>query len=162
MNIVKVLTIAVGLIASTAAVNNDNNDQQQQHLRKPVGASRIQSSPSSILKMPDALRSFLSWPANTFNVDDEHHHPLGSNYPLQQFDNTNDNNVLFSLKLSTKNSNMIRNHQRRRHLSSVSNTSAADTTTHEDNHDDAHDMVVHVTYEDICKCILFFVHMICT
>ena len=137
--------------------------------------------------MPDALRSFLSWPANTFNVDDEHHHPLGSKYPLQQFDNTNDNNVLFSLKLSTKNSNMIRNHQRhRRHLSSVSdedilnldispamesveqqqqqqmNTAAATTTHDEDNHDDAHDMVVHVTYEDICKCILFFVHMICT
>ena len=164
MNIVKVLTIAVGLIeASTAAViENDNSQQKQQHLRKHFSASITQSSPSSILKMPDVLRSFLSWPANTFHVDDEHHHPLGSNYPLQQFDKDNDDNVLFSLKLSTKNSNMIRNHQRRRHLSSVSNTSAADATTHEDNHDDAHDMVVHVTYEDICKCILFFVHMICT
>ena len=164
MNIVKVLTIAVGLIeASTAAVIENDNNLQQKHLRKkPVGASITQSSSSSsILRMPDVLRSFLSWPANTFHVDDEHHHPLGSNYPLQQFDKDNDDNVLFSLKLSTKNSNMIRNHQRRR-LSSVSNTSAADTTTHEDNHDDAHDMVVHVTYEDICKCILFFVHMICT
>jgi len=166
MNIVKVLTISVGLIASTAAVIENDNNLQLKHLRKkPVGASITQSSSSSsILRMPDALRSFLSWPANTFNVDDEHHHPLGSNYPLQQFDNTNDNNVLFSLKLSTKNSNMIRNHQRRRrHLSSVSdedslnldispamesleqqqqqqqmNKSAA-TTTHEDNHDGAHD-----------------------
>ena len=185
MNIVKVLTIA-GLIVATTAAVIENDNQPQLHLRKkPVGASITQSSPSSILKMPDALRSFLSWPANTFNVDDEHHHPLGSNYPLQQFDNTNDDNVLFSLKLSTKNSNIIRNHQRRRrHLSSVSdedslnldispamesleqqqqmNTSAATATTHEDNHDGAHDMVVHVTYEDICKCILFFVHMICT
>ena len=165
MNIVKVLTIA-GLIVATTAAVIENDNQPQLHLRKkPVGASITQSSPSSILKMPDALRSFLSWPANTFNVDDEHHHPLGSNYPLQQFDNTNKNNVLFSLKLSTKNSNIIRNHQRRRrHLSSVSdedslnldippamesleqqqqqqqqmNKSAA-TTTHEDNHDGAHD-----------------------
>jgi len=253
MNIVKVLSIAVVLISASTAAAVIENDS---HLRKkPVSAS-IQSTSSS---MPAALRSFLSWPANTFNIDDEHHHPLGSNYPLQQrtkFDNTNANkdNVLFSLKISTKNSNIIRNrNRRRRHLSSLNedveklkeerkvaidqhyldispaieslekqqNAAAATTDEHfetehyfpesmaeeslkqqqeeenttdvdeielyfpaerpddkttttkneeeknhennhdngthdsHDSHDDAHDMVVHVTYEDICEYCIF-------
>ena len=249
MNIVKVLTIAVGLIASSTAVIENDSQQKQKHLRKkPVGALIQSASSSSSSSIPAALRSFLSWPANTFNIDDERHHPLGSNYILQQqLDDTNaknKDNVLFSLKLSTRNSNMIRNRRRlHRHFSSVNedekrlkeerkvametynldispaiesleqnaaaattnarfetehyfpesmedqqqqeedNTTDVDeielyfpssttTTTkneensHEDNHDneahdahdshdDAHDMVVHVTYEDICEYLLF-------
>ena len=220
--------------SSTSAIGYD--DQQQQHLRKPTGATPIVAAvPPTTTGISFFVSSFLKWPVDQLvqgnnqnsDNDEEQHHPLGSYYPRRRIpdDEIDPSNVIFSLTLSSKNSNLIRHrrkslnrklktlgmspedsepiprpfkkplpqpreytleHQESARLEQPTYTMdtslAVDSTytngVHENNggetqtkeehnlhnvethgdeehgdegHGDAHDLVVHVTYEDICE-----------
>lgn len=222
---VQILTVgALALVASATAGHNDEVNQQHHNLRKPVGAS---ATIKNNFLGDGVLKSFLLWPyeqmlATNVNVDDdEKYHPLGSYYPRRStLDIVDPNNVLFSLTINSKKSNVIRHRRKLRHESGhegppkytmdispsledvpgpifvdkrETNTSTHEITLqHAENddhngsesghsipdgthweeeevtdkahsvdahsqeeeheaHSDAHDMVVHVTYADICE-----------
>ena len=242
VHLFRVLLVVVTLTtSSTSAIGYD--DQQQQHLRKPTGATPIVAAvPPTTTGISSFISSFLEWPVDQLvqgnnrnsDNDEEQHHPLGSYYPRRQIpdDEIDPSNVIFSLTLSSKNSNLIRHrrnlnrklntlgmspedsepmprpfkkslsqpreykleHQESERLEqptyTIDKSLAVDSTytngvhnnggetqtkeehnlhnnveTHGDEehgdegHGDAHDLVVHVTYEDICEYKILW-HMI--
>lgn len=115
------LLTALALVASATATHNDEVIPQH-HLRKPAGAS---ATTKHNFLGNGVLKSFLLWPyeqilATNVNVeDDERYHPLGSYYPRSTLDTVDPNNVLFSLTINSKKSNVMRRRRRRRLQSSA-------------------------------------------
>ena len=117
-----------------------------------------------------SIRDFLQWPLSQLGnfdggIDD------GEDYHSNLFGNPRvtavDDNVLFSVALSGKalehNKKKVANQRRGRHLDELSSaggeggvSAAASEGYAKDDaqEDDAREMVVHVTYSDICECCL--------
>ena len=155
------LPIAIILVLSSIQVTNANNLRSSYPIGADYATTPEASSSESISK------KLLSWPFShdPNDVDNQSAYPLGKSIP-RALANFNEKQPVFSF---TRKGGAAERYQKRqlanngRQLAETEEAHVDEehkddhgADTHGDGHDAhdaAHEMVVHVTYEDICECI---------
>lgn len=124
-----------------------------EHLRS--NTSPAASADNSSTTSKPILNEFLTWPMKSFLFDDDDDDDQSSitAYPLltsqYQEHEVDESSILFSFPLS---GSALRRHQRRRQEEGKNSIRRQlGGSTEEGGGDDTHEMVVHVSYEDICE-----------
>lgn len=149
--------VMIGLpLAATALLAVLPGKQQQsfanaEHLRS--NTSPAASADNSSTTSKPILNEFLTWPMKSFLFDDDDNQSSITAYPLltsqYQEHQVDESNILFSFPLS---GSALRRHQRRRQEEGKNSIPRQlGGSTEEGGGDDTHEMVVHVSYEDICE-----------
>lgn len=121
--------------------------EEDYYLRRSVGSI---SSSTSVGRVLQKKKSVLS----TINEDFGSHYPLLLTANERTRDDYDYNEVLLSFTITKDNSNILRHPPRRK----LAEASHAHDESHENEGDhDAHDLVVHVTYENIYAILVFLV-----
>jgi hypothetical protein len=155
-----VTSLLVLISGSPAAAAISSEDDNHHLRRRPVGVSLIDheepqqdnSAPSGFFG--SILRNLLNTSEDKQDEDLDSHYPLFLTTNERSEDDYDINDVLLSFTIRNPSSDIMRQPPARK----LSETAAVDAdTAHADEGElgDAHDMVVHVTYENIYAIIVF-------
>eukprot|EP00984_Skeletonema_dohrnii_P031300 scaffold23608_cov72-Skeletonema_dohrnii-CCMP3373.AAC.2 len=143
-----ILVLVPGSHASaTISSDNDNN------LRgRPVGATLIDQEATPSSSFGRVLQNILNTSEEQYNEDLDAHYPLFLTNNERTKEDYHVDDVLFSFTLTAPKSNIMRQPPGRK----LAEAAHADDAAHgEGGEGDAHDMVVHVTYENIYAILVF-------
>ena len=138
-----------------------SSDNDNKNLRgRPIGVTLIgqaatleddgNSGPSSTFGPGRVLQNMLNSSEKQFKEDLDVHYPLFLTTNEPEKDDYHANDILFSFTLTAPSSNILRQPPSRK----LGEAAAAEG---DEDHGDGHDLVVHVTYEQIYAIMVFLV-----
>jgi len=138
--------------AATISSDNDNNNLRG----RPVGATLIDQEATPSSSFGRVLQNILNTSEEQYNEDLDAHYPLFLTNNELTKDNYHVDDVLFSFTLTAPKSNIMRQPPGRKLAeAALADDAHAEDAAHEEGEGDAHDMVVHVTYENIYAILVF-------
>ena len=153
------LLLLVPRSLATAAMSSDHDNK---NLRgRPIGvtltdqAATLEDSgnsdgPSSTFGFGRVLQNMLNSSEKQFKEDLDVHYPLFLTSNEPEKDDYHVNDILFSFTLTAPSSNVLRQPPSRK-------LGEAATAEGDEEHGDGHDLVVHVTYEQIYAIMVFLI-----
>mmetsp|Transcript_12655 Transcript_12655/g.25292 ORF Transcript_12655/g.25292 Transcript_12655/m.25292 type:complete len:967 (+) Transcript_12655:195-3095(+) len=140
--------------ASTVSSDNDSNNLRG----RPVGVSFSsidqEATPSS--SFGRVLQNILNTSEEQYNEDLDAHYPLYLTNNERTEDDYDINDVLLSFTIRNPSSDVMRQPPGRKLAeAALADDAHAEDAAHEEGEGDAHDMVVHVTYENIYAILVF-------
>jgi len=144
--------------AATLSSDNDNNNLRG----RPVGVSfssidqAQEATPSS--SFGRVLQNILNTSEEQYNEDLDAHYPLFLTNNERTEDDYDINDVLLSFTIRNPSSDVMRQPPGRKLAeAAVADAAHAEDAAHGEGEGDAHDMVVHVTYENIYAILVFLI-----
>ena len=138
--------------ASTVSSDNDSNNLRG----RPVGATLIDQEATPSSSFGRVLQNILNTSEEQYNEDLDAHYPLFLTNNERTKEDYHVDDVLFSFTLTAPKSIIMRQPPGRKLAeAALADAAHGEDAAHEEGEGDAHDMVVHVTYENIYAILVF-------
>ena len=140
--------------SSTVSSDNDNNNLRGRPIGVSFSSIDQEATPSS--SFGRVLQNILNTSEEQYNEDLDAHYPLFLTNNERTEDDYDINDVLLSFTIRNPSSDVMRQPPGRKLAeAALADDAHAEDAAHGEGEGDAHDMVVHVTYENIYAILVF-------